>query len=437
MIVFVCTKLTLFSISLSQQICQILKVELNILYFWFWLFCCHGPQTEDALYVCELCQKYGKGVQSVPSLKNGKTQVLSLQEEHKLVSLDTKLSPQLPWSHGKVCNLNHFKWPCFPFRVNWLKLLILLLVVKHHTCVHRLHVHMAKSINLPKVLFFLFFFGQLISTSISCFPTFCCFWHPNKCNFTGNESPRKLRILCLHGFRQNASSFKGRTASLAKKLKNIVELVFVDAPHELPFVYQPCITGSHGECASSSLQQTHPPPSENCRKKFAWLVAPDFNISGEVDWKIANGSFDPLQYLQQTDGFDVSLAYLKSVFSQKGPFDGILGFSQGAAMAALVSAQQERLKSEMDFRFVILCSGFAIKLAEFECQAINCPSLHIFGSDRGKDRQIANQASRDLASLFDDGCSVIIEHDSGHIIPTRSPYIDEIRNFLHRFLQQN
>ncbi|XP_050273722.1 rhodanese-like domain-containing protein 6 [Quercus robur] len=305
---------------------------------------CDSCRMEGALYICELCQKYGKGVQLVPSLENGK-----IQEEHKLVSLDTKLSPQLPWSHG-------------------------------------------------------------------------------------NESPRKLRILCLHGFRQNASSFKGRTASLAKKLKNIVELVFVDAPHELPFIYQPCIRESHGECASSSLQQTHPPPSENCRKKFAWLVAPDFNISGEVDWKIANGSFDPLQYLQQTDGFDVSLAYLKSVFSQKGPFDGILGFSQGAAMAALVSAQQERLKSEMDFRFVILCSGFAIKLAEFECQAINCPSLHIFGSDRGKDRQIANLASRDLASLFDDGCSVIIEHDSGHIIPTRSPYIDEIRNFLLRFL---
>ena len=70
---------------------------------------------EGALYVCELCQKYGKGVQSVPSLENGKTQVSSLQEEHKLVSLDTKLSPQLPWSYGKVCNLNHFKWPCFPF----------------------------------------------------------------------------------------------------------------------------------------------------------------------------------------------------------------------------------------------------------------------------------------------------------------------------------
>jgi predicted esterase len=122
------------------------------------------------------------------------------------------------------------------------------------------------------------------------------------------------------------------------------------------------------------------------------------------------------------------------VFSQEGQFDGILGFSQGAAMAALVSAQRERQKGEMDFRFVILCSGFALKLSEVEHQSINCPSLHIFGSDHGEDRQIANQASRDLASLFDDGCCGIIEHDSGHIIPTRSPYIDEIKKFLQRFL---
>ncbi|KAK4851661.1 hypothetical protein QYF36_017261 [Acer negundo] len=40
----------------------------------------------------------------------------------------------------------------------------------------------------------------------------------------GSEYPRKRRILCLHRFRQNASSFKGRNASLAKKLKNILSL---------------------------------------------------------------------------------------------------------------------------------------------------------------------------------------------------------------------
>ncbi|KAG5525481.1 hypothetical protein RHGRI_031958 [Rhododendron griersonianum] len=111
--------------------------------------------------------------------------------------------------------------------------------------------------------------------------------------------------------------------------------------------------------------------------------------------------------MQQTDGFDVSLAYLKGVFSQAGPFDGILGFSQGAAMVALVCAQNRATKGQIDFRFAILCSGFAVELADYEKGSINCPSLHIFGNDQGNDRQISSQASRELASLFDDGCSVV------------------------------
>lgn len=240
--------------------------------------------------------------------------------------------------------------------------------------------------------------------------------------------------MCLHGFRQNSSSFKGRTASLAKKLKNIAELVFVDAPHELPFIYQPCGTQPEKNYLSALSQLSPPPSSGNCKKKFAWLVAPDFDGKSEAGWKVADGPFDPLQYQEQTGGFDASLACLKKLFSQEGPFDGILGFSQGAAMAAMVCAEKERLKSEINFRFAILCSGFALKLLQSEQGSINCPSLHIFGSGLGKDRQIANQASRELASMFEDGCSVIIEHDSGHIIPTQYPFIDEIKSFLLRFL---
>ncbi|MBA0874088.1 hypothetical protein Goshw_011358 [Gossypium schwendimanii] len=247
----------------------------------------------------------------------------------------------------------------------------------------------------------------------------------------GNAAPRKLRILCLHGFRQNASSFKGRSASLAKKLKSIAELVFIDAPHELPFIYQSC-TEAKNSCAPPSGQ--HAPPPENCKRKYAWLVASDFGGKVEADWKIANQPFDPLQYQGQTDGFDVSLAYLKKMFSEQGPFDGILGFSQGAAMAALLCAQGDKLKGEIDLRFVILCSGFALPLADFGQKPINCPSLHIFGSDPGKDRQITSHTSRYLASRFEDGCSVIIEHEFGHIIPTRSPYMDNIKDFLRRFL---
>ncbi|KAK4282713.1 hypothetical protein QN277_014058 [Acacia crassicarpa] len=191
----------------------------------------------------------------------------------------------------------------------------------------------------------------------------------------------------------------------------------------------------HANCTSTSLPSSPPPPLENCKKKFAWFVAPNFDRGGRADWKVADGPFDPLQYQQQTDGCDISLAYLKAVFAQEGPFDGILGFSQGAAMAALVSAQQVKLKGEIDFRFVILCSGFAVHKMEMDCKLIKCPSLHIYGNEHGKDRQIANQASIELASLYDSSSLVTVEHDCGHIIPTRSPYIDVIKDFLIRFLQ--
>ncbi|KAK8495891.1 hypothetical protein V6N11_046896 [Hibiscus sabdariffa] len=77
------------------------------------------------------------------------------------------------------------------------------------------------------------------------------------------------------------------------------------------------------------LWKIHAPPPENCKRKYAWLVVPDFG-GVEADWKIANQPFDPLQYQQQTDGFDVSvsLAYTKKVFSEQGPFDEILDFQR-------------------------------------------------------------------------------------------------------------
>ena len=102
-------------------------------------------------------------------------------------------------------------------------------------------------------------------------------------------------------------------------------------------------------------------------------------------------------------------------------------------MTALVCAKRARVEPTMDFRFAILCSGFAVNLSSLKKGWINFPSLHVFGTHLGRDRQIASDSSRDLASLFEEGCRVVVEDDSGHIIPTQPPNIDEIRGFLGRF----
>ncbi|KAJ0976430.1 hypothetical protein J5N97_018395 [Dioscorea zingiberensis] len=244
----------------------------------------------------------------------------------------------------------------------------------------------------------------------------------------GSGPHRKLRILCLHGFRQNASTFKGRTFSLAKKLKSVVEFTFIDAPHVLPFIY-----GEHPSKAKQCSSE-QPPPQGNCKKRFAWLVSSKSNHTEELGWRMADEPFDPLQYQQQTDGFEESYSYIRQVLSQSGPFDGILGFSQGAAMAALLCEKQQRSHSLHDFRFAILCSGFSAFPYKMINRSIKCPSLHIYGHKQGQDRQIAPHVSSELADLFDQECSMVIEHDYGHIIPTQQPYIDQVKEFLARFI---
>lgn len=248
---------------------------------------------------------------------------------------------------------------------------------------------------------------------------------------TGGISQRKLRILCLHGFRQNASGFKGRTASLAKKLRILVEFVFVNAPHELPFVYQYRSSSIEDKFDAAAFCSS---PLDKYKKRFAWLVESKSDLSEINSCCMAEGSFDPLQYRQQTDGLEESLNYLNRVVLEMGPFDGVLGFSQGATMAALFCASQRQKEPHLRFRFAILCSGFAGNSFCVGKNSINCPSLHIFGGAKGKDRQIGRDESVELASLFDEDCSVLIEHEAGHVIPSWPPYIDHVKSFLQRFL---
>lgn len=42
-----------------------------------------------------------------------------------------------------------------------------------------------------------------------------------------------LRILCIHGYRQNGISFREKTGALRKLLKKQVELVYLSAPHSV------------------------------------------------------------------------------------------------------------------------------------------------------------------------------------------------------------
>ncbi|GIL76485.1 hypothetical protein Vretifemale_6158 [Volvox reticuliferus] len=373
---------------------------------------------------------------------------------------------------------------------------------------------------------------------------------------------RRLRILCLHGFRQTGKQFQGRTCALRKKLRDLAEFVFVDAPHTLPFFVKAAAGGSQDTAGvpdnnavdssddaiasdvnidgDSAAPESHsiarpagsnsdgkghtglavaierspargevnaaPPVMQPHAAKRAWLLPPELYGDGTGaagtsgcengplwspgSWKDAPSFVNEVQYTRQTAGWQESLAAVQIAVRQLGPFDGVFGFSQGAAVAAVLCAlqqqQQQRRRlqeraalsipaaaplqgpkgggqagadadagvtSDCDFgfRFAVLASGFPSPLPEHrELMAAVGPlelaSLHVYGSgaaagggaDGGAnfDRQISLLESEALAAAFScaGGRRRFLCHHSGHLIPATKSHAATFRAFLAQFL---
>lgn len=272
--------------------------------------------------------------------------------------------------------------------------------------------------------------------------------------YAGPAVRRRLRILCLHGFRQNASSLKGRLASFTKKLKGMAEFVFVDAPHKVPLIFSKSYVLEESTLERKAAQCK--PEFEVPHRKYAWLVTPEMMstclgsqasgaalISDAVPTSTTTVEFDKDQYKKQTLGWPTSLSMLGKVFSEMGPFDGVLGFSQGAAVAASLCVLSESIpqaNNSINFRFAILCSGFVSPACELQdlmsCTSLplNCPSLHIFAESTGRDNQIVNEDSMQLASMFNSENSVVLTHNMGHIVPSHRENVDKVKIFLNQFI---
>ena len=67
---------------------------------------------------------------------------------------------------------------------------------------------------------------------------------------------------------------------------------------------------------------------------------------------------------KEYDGIEESIAHLQRYMLEHGPFDGVLGFSQGACLASILCARQQAsaavatAAAPRRFRFAILVSGF-------------------------------------------------------------------------------
>ena len=206
----------------------------------------------------------------------------------------------------------------------------------------------------------------------------------------------KLRVLCLHGYRQNETIFRERSGALRKLVKKYIDFVFVTAPHVIP-------------------EDTNVAREDGEQERGWWFSRP-------------NRSYNALDVTDTCIGFEESLKFIQDVFESQGPFDGVLGFSQGAALVSLLCVLRNDLSNKIEFRFAILIAGFQSLVSPHQhmySDPIDCPSFHTIGSSDGV---IPTHSSEELLSKFVNGTAY--RHSGGHYVPA-SP---QLRTVLTEFL---
>ena len=232
------------------------------------------------------------------------------------------------------------------------------------------------------------------------------------------DAAARLRILCLHGYAQNGDFFRARTGALRKALK--ADFHFPTAPHPATAAF---VDGSDADTRGTPT---------------AW-------------WNAAESDKRPSTSAKY-EGYAESIDFVRTVIETDGPFDGVLGFSQGATIATLLCLASA---SAPPFRFAILFSGFfprdatagaLVPAAALEMYAATgnvdppgadgsarpppmpLPSVHFVGESDGL---VPRVSSESLSACFDGG--KIVDHAGGHCVPGTAP----VRNALKLFVREH
>ncbi|HEX4457555.1 MAG TPA: hypothetical protein VIA18_06275 [Polyangia bacterium] len=210
----------------------------------------------------------------------------------------------------------------------------------------------------------------------------------------------ELRVLALHGYHGSADLLRAQLGPLAEALRARVDFVYVDAPS---------------------------------------LAAGDFGW-----WHAGSDEAGATRYRGWTRTRD----WLRQFWRDNGPFDGVFGFSQGAALAALVagSCASDAAASAagscasdtaagadgMRCDFAMMVGGFVSGDARhaplydaLRGQAL--PTLHIIGR---ADSIVSPARSQLLARRFEQ--PLVLEHDGGHVIAATPHIRRETKAFLER-----
>jgi hypothetical protein len=269
------------------------------------------------------------------------------------------------------------------------------------------------------------------------------------------DATRKLKILMLHGYTQNGDLFSLKTKALQKSLAKQFPPApkpghLKDFPGGIDFVFP---TGPiHLDPADIPGYDGHDPKESS--EAYGW-------------WR-RKGDGQPYVY----QGIEEGLGTIAKTMQSEGPFDGVLGFSQGGALAGMVTSLCEPIRRQafeaaeqkggMPFpksfisngsgsndspihpqlRFGVSYSGFAASnnplYEPFYEPKMTTPVCHFIGS---VDTVVSEERSLQLLDGCADGkgpegqVSRLIYHPGGHFLPSGQTYVTALAAFIRNVLE--
>lgn len=254
-----------------------------------------------------------------------------------------------------------------------------------------------------------------------------------------------LKLLMLHGYTQSGSLFHAKSRALIKSIQKAFPL------HEVSAIYPTAPI----RLLPSDIPGYEPSSEGN----------PDNEIESYGWWRRSNTANPPL-YTGLEEGF----AAVGRTLKEEGPFDGVIGFSQGAALAAMVAALLEPGRKasfkhfsgistdgaagiaipapfgEEEFqhpqlKFAICYSGFrspgARYRAFYEEPAIQTPVLHVLGSLDALVDESRSRALIEACAGEPEKEGLVVWHPGGHFLPSQRPYLDAAVRFIREQMERS
>lgn len=230
------------------------------------------------------------------------------------------------------------------------------------------------------------------------------------------------RALALHGLYMNAETFKSKAAPLLGVVGRRWAVDFVDAPNEAV----PAILTSS---------------SSRVRPRMSRAAAQQMKYRAWWPKSAANGGLSACR-----DQFDASVRLVgDTVRANNCSHRGVIGYSQGGALATLMCTNLWRQRFGWSPRFAVFIAAYKSRLrchsAFYDSGFVpGIRTLHIWGT---RDCVVSGALSQDLADTV---CAdapadpalgphaaaqhLLLSHDGGHVVPSDAAFLDRVADFL-------